>query len=74
MYCHKLKKQATALKNQPFPGPLGERILKEISQQAWNMWLEKQTILINEQRLDMTNPETRKYLLQQMQRFLFEDA
>ncbi|MBV1951715.1 MAG: Fe(2+)-trafficking protein, partial [Cycloclasticus sp.] len=39
MYCQKLKREADALEKSPFPGEIGERILKNISKEAWQMWL-----------------------------------
>ena len=45
--CAKYGKELPALTSAPFPGEAGEKILKEISAQAWNEWLEMQTMFIN---------------------------
>lgn len=74
VYCHKLKEDLPALPFQPYPGPLGERIVKEISQKAWQMWLAHQTTLINEYRLNMLDPQARKFLAQEMEKFLFGEG
>ena len=71
--CAKLKQAAPGLMAPPYPGPLGERIFNEISQDAWNMWQQHQTILINEYRLDLSDANARNFLKQQMIKFLFED-
>lgn len=72
VYCEYLKKEAPGLGFQLYPGELGKRIFNHISQEAWALWQTKQTMLINEKRLIMTNPEHRKLLEQEMIEFLFE--
>ncbi|ESG85825.1 oxidative damage protection protein [Salmonella enterica subsp. enterica serovar Kentucky str. ATCC 9263] len=44
----------------------------EISKDAWAQWQHKQTMLINEKKLNMMNAEHRKLLEQEMVSFLFE--
>lgn len=73
MYCHKLKREGTPLKRKPLPGALGEKILAEISQEAWDMWLKQQTMLINEYQLSSFEPEAQAFLCEKMQAFLFSD-
>jgi Fe-S cluster biosynthesis and repair protein YggX len=69
--CVKLKKEAAGLTNPPLPGKLGEKIYKQISHEAWQLWLSHQTMLINEYRLSMIDPKARTFLLQEMENFLF---
>ena len=45
--CVVLLKEAEALERAPWPGALGERILKEVSREGWQRWLAQQTILMN---------------------------
>jgi len=59
------------LERPPYPGEIGERIYNSVSKQAWQMWLEHQTMLLNENRLSMVNPEARKYLQEEMIKFFF---
>lgn len=73
IYCHKLKKKSIALKQAPIPGQLGEKIQQQISQTAWQSWLERQIMLINENRLDLSSPDAQKYLLNAMEAYLFQD-
>lgn len=73
IYCQKLKKQAEALSFPPYPGELGQRIIDNISKEAWKMWLSRQTMFINEYRLNLSDAKAREFLQQEMTRFLFED-
>ena len=69
--CVKLNKMADGLDMQVYPGELGKRIFDNVSKEAWQMWLQHQTMLMNEKRLTPINPEHRKYLEQQMEAFFF---
>ena len=69
IFCSKLKKETEGLSAAPFPNALGERIYQEISKEAWQLWLKHQTILINENRLNLTAPEDRAFLKQAMEQF-----
>lgn len=71
--CVKLKREAEGLEYPPYPGDLGVRIWREISQQAWADWIDIQTRLVNENRLNLADARARKYLAQQMESYLFED-
>lgn len=72
--CCKLKKQAEGLANPPFPGELGKRIYEEVSQEAWDSWLAHQTMLINEYRLSMLDPNARAFLKTEVEKFLFGEG
>lgn len=70
--CAKLNKEAEGLQRSPYPGELGKRIYDNISQEAWNLWMKHQTMLINEHRLSVIDPKAREFLEEQMVKFLFE--
>jgi Fe-S cluster biosynthesis and repair protein YggX len=72
--CVKLKREAEGLDYPPYPGDLGVRIWQSVSKEAWAKWMETQTRLVNENRLNLADSRARKYLAEQMQQFLFEDA
>lgn len=57
---------------QLYPGDVGKRIYNEISKEAWGEWMKKQTMLINEKKLNMMNVDDRKLLEEEMIKFLFE--
>jgi len=69
--CALLGVEAEGLDYVPYPGELGQRIYNNISKQAWQQWLAHQTMLINEYRLTPIEPKARKYLEQEMEKFLF---
>lgn len=72
--CKKLKKQAEAFTHPPMPGPLGQRIMSEISKEAWALWIAHQTMLINEYRLVLTDPTAKTFLKQEMEKFLWGEG
>ena len=71
IHCIKLNKEAESLAQAPFPGTLGQKIYENISKEAWQLWLNHQTMLINEYRLSTIDPKARTFLLQEMENFLF---
>lgn len=72
--CIKLKRETEGLDFPPYPGPLGVRIWQSISKDAWAQWMDIQTRLVNENRLNLADARARKYLAEQMESFLFEDV
>lgn len=70
--CAKYNKELPALEKAPFPGAAGQDILEKISAKAWDEWLGIQTMIINENRLNMMDPEARSFLSEQRNKFLFE--
>jgi Fe-S cluster biosynthesis and repair protein YggX len=66
-----LGKEAEGLDYAPYPGPLGQRIYEQVSKEAWRRWLAHQTMLINEYRLTPIEPEARKFLETEMEKFFF---
>ncbi|PID65504.1 MAG: oxidative damage protection protein [Gammaproteobacteria bacterium] len=73
VFCSKLNKEGEALDRPPFPGELGQRIVDNISKEAWQQWLAQQTILINEYRLNPMDPQARIFLQEQLLAFLFDE-
>ncbi len=71
--CRKYQKELPGLDLPPMPGPQGQDIFNHISAQAWKEWQQHQTMLINEKHLNMMDPDSRKYLQEQMQKF-FENG
>lgn len=74
VHCAKLNKEAEGLDMPPYPGELGKRIYENVSKEAWQMWIQQQTMLINEYRLSPMNPEHRKMLEDQMEKFFFGEG
>jgi Fe-S cluster biosynthesis and repair protein YggX len=69
--CVKLGKEAEGLDIPPYPGELGKRIWEQVSKEAWQGWLKHQTMLVNENRLNLADARARKYLAQQMENYFF---
>jgi Fe-S cluster biosynthesis and repair protein YggX len=69
--CVKLGREAEGLDFPPLPGELGKRLFDNVSKEAWKAWLEHQKMLVNENRLNLADPQARKYLLQQTERYFF---
>ena len=72
IFCQKLQELLPALEEAPFPTALGEKIHQNISAQAWQQWLNHQTMLINEYRLNLLDKSAKVFLQEAMQKFLFE--
>lgn len=58
----------------PYPGELGQRIFEEVSKEAWQMWVQHQTMLINENRLTPIDPKDRAFLEGEMDKFFFGEG
>ena len=69
--CIKLNKEAEGLDRPTYPGDLGKRIFDGASKEAWQLWMTHQTMLINENRLTPIDPEHRKFLEGEMEKFFF---
>ncbi|HET7664351.1 MAG TPA: oxidative damage protection protein [Rhodanobacteraceae bacterium] len=74
VHCAKLDRDAEGLDFAPWPGELGQRIYNEISREAWGQWLAHQTMLINENRINPLDPKARKFLVGEMEKFLFGEG
>ena len=72
--CVKFQKELPGLDEPPWPGELGQRIYENVSQEAWNMWLSHQTMLINEYRLSPIEPKDRSFLEEEMEKFFFGEG
>ncbi|XZR52896.1 MAG: Fe(2+)-trafficking protein [Enterobacteriaceae bacterium] len=55
-----------------YPGKLGEKIYKQISKKTWNKWLKFQTIIINENNLNMSNNKDIEKIEYEMLNFFFK--
>lgn len=72
--CVKLGKEAEGLDFAPYPGDLGKRLYESVSKEAWQGWMNHQTMLVNENRLNLADPRARKYLAEQLERYFFGDG
>jgi len=70
VFCKKYKREMEGLEKPPYPGPKGQEVFDSVSRQAWEEWQKQQTMLINEKHLNMRDTEARKFLQEQMEKFL----
>jgi Fe-S cluster biosynthesis and repair protein YggX len=70
VHCRKYQRELEGLDTPPMPGPKGQELFDTISRKAWAEWQALQTMLINEKHLDMRDPQARRYLSEQRERFL----
>lgn len=74
VHCIKLGKEAEGMDFPPVPGDLGKKIWEQVSKEAWTTWLKQQTMLINENRLNMADIRARQYLLKQTEKYFFGEG
>jgi len=70
VHCRKYAREMEGLDAPPYPGAKGQDIFEHVSRQAWQEWQAHQTMLINEKQLKLFDPDTRRYLQQEMEKFL----
>jgi len=74
VHCIKLGREAEGLDFPPVPGELGKKLWENVSKEAWAAWQKHQTMLVNENRLNLADARARKYLMTQMENYFFGDG
>ena len=74
IFCEVDQVEAEGLDFAPYPGELGARIYNSVSKEAWQAWLKHQTMLVNENRLNLADLRARQYLARQMENHFFGDG
>ena len=69
--CSRCGKEGAPLPYAPLNTDLGRRVQAEICQTCWAEWLKYQTMLINHYGLNVRDPEAKKFLTENMEKFLF---
>ena len=72
--CVKFGKEMEGLEKPPFKGEVGEKIFKNVSKEAWGLWLEHSKMLINEYRLDLTSDEGQKVWMTELERYFYGEG
>lgn len=72
--CVKLGREAEGLDRPTYPGPLGQRIFENVSKEAWQGWIKFQTMLVNENRLNLADAQARKFLATEMEKYFFGEG
>ncbi len=71
--CAKFRRELPGLDKPPFPGEFGQRVFENVSRSAWDLWQSQATILINHYGLNMGDPRSQEFLMQQMEEFFFSE-
>lgn len=74
VFCVKLRKELPGLDEPPFDTDLGRKIFENVSQQAWDMWMDFCRILLNEYRLNPARKEDQEAIVKQMEQFFFGEG
>jgi Fe-S cluster biosynthesis and repair protein YggX len=87
VYCVKFQKEAPGLDAEDLQGQvaldmvesvggqeLRQRVYENVSQEAWELWKRRLTMLMNEYRLNMMDPQTDAFIRQQMEDFFFGEG
>jgi Fe-S cluster biosynthesis and repair protein YggX len=72
--CVVLGREAEGLEVPPHPGEVGQRIYNNVSAEGWNQWLERLTMIINENGINTSDPTSLKVIEQHMLGFLFKEG
>ena len=72
--CVVLNREAEGLETPPHPGELGQRIFQSVSKEGWDQWLERLTMIINENSLNTGDPGALELIEQHMVGFLFKEG
>jgi Fe-S cluster biosynthesis and repair protein YggX len=71
IHCVKLDKDLPGLDRLPVQGEIGQKIFDNVSKEAFKMFLDYFKMIVNEYRLDLSNPETDKIFMEQLSEFFF---
>ena len=71
VFCVRYKKEMEGLDEPPFDSEFGQKIYKNVSKAAWDEWLARQKMLLNEYRLQPWLPQAQQFLVEQMEDFFF---
>ncbi|MGF1510460.1 MAG: oxidative damage protection protein [Myxococcota bacterium] len=74
VHCFKYGRELPGIKRRPYPGELGQRIFDQISAAAWDDWVEHSKMIINEYRINASDPNSVQVLMEQCEQFLFGGA
>ena len=72
--CVVLNREAEGLDAPPHPGLLGERIYENVSKEGWQKWLERLTMIINENGLNTADKASIEVIEKHMLGFLFKEG
>jgi Fe-S cluster biosynthesis and repair protein YggX len=68
--CARCGSRSEGLARAPLPGPVGEAVLEQVCPACWDEWRRVQVKLINEYRIEVTDPGQYDRLIGEMTVFL----
>lgn len=68
--CAKCGQHREGLADPPFGGELGARVHAQVCKPCWTEWIARQTMIINEYRLNVVDPQAQEALMNEMRAFL----
>lgn len=87
IYCSKLQKEAPGIDEDDLQGSIAlemieslggtdlrQRIHEHISVEAWELWKGFLTMILNEYRLNVMDPQADEFIRQQMEEFFFGEG
>jgi Fe-S cluster biosynthesis and repair protein YggX len=72
--CVKFGREMPGLDRPPWKGELGKKVYENVSKEAWKMWVEYSKMLMNEYRLNPLDPNSLKFIEEQMEQFFFGEG
>lgn len=72
--CVVLGTESAGLERVLYPGQLGRRIFENVSEEGWNQWISRQTMIINENGLSTIDQASLALIEQHMIGFLFKEG
>ena len=70
VHCKRCGQVREGLANPPFGGDLAKEVQAGICKPCWMEWIGRQTMIINEYRLNVVDPQAQEALLKEMKEFL----
>ena len=70
VHCVKCGQDREGLAAPPFGGELALQVHAKICKPCWSEWIGRQTMIINEYRLNVVDPQAQESLLNEMKQFL----
>jgi Fe-S cluster biosynthesis and repair protein YggX len=74
VFCVRYKKEMEGLDEPPFDSEFGQRIFNNVSKVAWQEWVERQKMLLNEYRLQPWTIQAQTFLVEQMNQYFFGEG
>ena len=68
--CIRCAMEREGLTGPPFGGELGQKVHQQVCKPCWSEWIARQTMIINEYRLNVVDPQAQESLLREMRSFL----